>query len=140
MIVIKSGVTNRVKLSIADKRTFASGTTVYFFMEVINDMTQQNKGFYITLSETTARYLMFSIIEPDTHNFVEQGFFTYRIWETTNAALNQGNYVALQSAVTPISRGKLYFDDTANTEVSYTQYTPTDNTNTTNSNTVYLTI
>lgn len=140
MIVIKSGVANNIFLSIADKRTFASGTTVYFFMEVVNDMTQQNKGFYITLAETTARYLKFTITEPATHDFKEQGFFTYKIYETDNAALNQNTYVAALSAITPISIGKLFFNDTANTEVSYTQYTPTDNTNTTNSNTVYLTI
>jgi len=140
MIHISNAVANRVYLSIADKRTFSSDTTVYFFMEVVNDMTKENKGFYITLTETTSRYLLFTITEPDTHNFVHQGFYTYRIWETTNNTLNQGTYIAAQSAVTPIHRGKLFFNDTANDEVPYTQYTPTNNVNTTNSNTVYLTI
>jgi len=140
MIKWTDNSTNIFEISISDTRKVSKGTTPYFFMEVENDMTKVKKAFYCTLVEQAARYVKLSVTEPSTVNLVEQGFYKYTIWETSNDTLTSVNYTSILGDEDLVHKGKLYYDDTANTEVSYTQYTPTSNKNTTNSNTTYLSI
>lgn len=140
MIRWTNDIANDFKISTTDNRKVASGTTPYFAMEVKNDMTKVVKFFYCTLTTIRPRFVQLRVGEPGTVNLVEQGFYTYRIWETDDNTYTLSNYEANLTDDDLVHRGKLYFDDLANDEVTYTQYTPTSNDNTTNSNTVYLTI
>ena len=141
MIKFTNYTINTFKLSISDNRKVASGTTAYWYMELTNDMTKVKKFVNCApLGGHTARFITLRINEPVALDLVEQGFYTYKVYETSNAALDISNYESTLTDSDIVHKGKLFYDDTANTEVSYTQYTPTNNTNTTNNNTIYLTI
>lgn len=140
MIKWTNDTTNVFKISTADNRKVAQGTPAYFAIEIVHDMTKETFFLYSTLSQITGRYVKLSIGEPNMVNLKHQGFYTYKIWETSNNTYNSSNYTSNLDDDDLVHKGKLYFDDTANTEVKYTTYKPTSNTNTTNANTVYLTI
>lgn len=141
MIIFNNDTVNIFKLSISDNRKVVAPETAYFFMELVNDMTKQVKVFYASQAGGhRPRFIVLRVDEPGTVNLVEQGFYTYKLWETNDNGLTLSTYESTLTDDDLVHKGKLYYNDTANTEVSYTQYTPTDNTNTLNNNTVYLTI
>ena len=66
-----------------------------------------------------------------------EGFWKYTVYEVTSALLTDDSTL---TAAEIVEEGKMFVKDEALSEVSYTQYTPSDNENTTNKNTTYLNI
>ena len=138
-------VNNTIKLSLNSKRTISAGSTSYFFIKVVNDMTKDEQFVYPTVASTTARFVTFTFTMVDSSpssgqfNFTHEGFHTYTMYNVTSNSLTNDD--SLES--TDIcQQGKLFFATTLQSEVTYTQYTPADdnNENILNNNTVYIKI
>ena len=89
-----------------------------------------------SLSHNT-RYSQLVFTEGTQVTLNPEGFFTYTVYEVTDNTLTDDSTL---TELDIIEKGKAFVKDGAVTEVSYTQYTPTDNVNTTNSNKIYLNI
>lgn len=142
MVHIVKGQTNNLPVTLREKRVNNSGVTVYYYMKLVNDMTKEE---YFTYGSMTnyPRYSIFAFNDavgsPPNTLPDEEGFYTYTIYEVTDLSLTKEELAALSDNLA-VEKGKAFVSNPAITEVSYTQYTPTDNTNTLNSNTVYLNI
>jgi hypothetical protein len=85
----------------------------------------------------TSRYSHLVFTEGTHVTLTPEGFWKYTVYEVTDNTLTDDSTLTASEIV---EQGKLFVKDNAVTEVSYTEYTPADNTNTTNNNTVYLNI
>ncbi|QDP67568.1 MAG: hypothetical protein GOVbin568_7 [Prokaryotic dsDNA virus sp.] len=138
MILIKADANNSLFLDIHGQEIVAKGTTSYFYFDFINDMTQQSYFAQIAIDATTPRRYKFILNEPTTIDFAkEYGFYTYTIYQSTSNGLSD---TSTFTDVNIVHKGKMHFSKTGVSEVAYTQYTPTDNTNTVNNNTQYISI
>lgn len=134
MVVINKGVANTILLNLTTKKTIASSP--YIFVKLTNDMTKQS--YYVYPTETVEpRYSQLTFTEGVDITLGAEGFYTYVIYQVDDNTLTDDSTLATFRI---IERGKAKVEDASVTEVSYTQYTPTDNVNTTNSNTQYISI
>ena len=133
MVVIFKDTTNRVKLNLTSKRNI--GTNPYIFMKLVNDMTKEAYYLY-PAGLVTPRYSELRIAEGTEINLGAKGFYTYTIYQVDADDLTDDT--GLEDNI--IERGKALVKDNNVTEVSYTEYTPTSNKNTTNNNTQYISI
>jgi|TARA_R100000482_G_C5100509_1_gene135392 hypothetical protein len=142
MVHIVKGIANHLPVTLREKRVNNAGVTIYYNMKLVNDMTKEE---YFTYGSMTnyPRYSIFAFNDavgsPPNTLPDEEGFYTYTIYEVTDLSLTKEELAALSDNLA-VEKGKAFVSNPAITEVSYTQYTPTDNTNTLNSNTVYLNI
>ncbi len=134
MLHIVRGTTNDLPVTLNEKKVYATGTTIYYLCKFVNDMTNKAKYGYGAITGY-ARYTNIRLIEGTDITLTESGFWTYTIYEVTSNSLTNDTGLATSSIV---EKGKAFVKDNNVTEVSYTQYTPTDNTNTTNNNTSYI--
>jgi hypothetical protein len=133
MVVIFKDTTNRVKFNLAGKKNI--GTNPYIFVKLVNDMTKE--AYYLYPTEiVTPRFSELRIVEGVDVNLGAKGFYTYTIYQVDANDLT--NDTGLEDNI--IERGKALVKDNSVTEVSYTEYTPTSNKNTTNNNTQYISI
>ena len=142
MLHIIKGQVNNIPVTLHEKRVNNSGTTVYYYMKLVNDMTKEE---YFTYGSMT-HYAIYSnfafndaVGSPPNELPKHDGFYTYTIYEVTDNTFGNDGDASLNDTLA-IEKGKAFINNNDITEVSYTQYTPTDNKNTTNSNTVYLNI
>jgi hypothetical protein len=104
-------------------------------MKLVNDMTKE--AYYLYPAElVTPRYSQLRIVEGVDVNLGAKGFYTYTIYQVDADDLT--NDTGLEDNI--IELGKALVKDDNVTEVSYTEYTPTSNKNTTNNNTQYISI
>jgi hypothetical protein len=142
MIHITKGQINYVYVTIKEKRVNAADVLSDIpYMKFVNDMTKAE--FYLYPYTTIApRFTRLAIDarEGGAHSLPDdEGFYTYTIYEVTDATFgNDGDSSLTDSQI--VETGKAFIKNPAITGVAYTQYTPTDNVNTTNSNTQYLSI
>ena len=140
MKVINRGVANNLYFTLLDKKHLAVGVGTFYFFKFVNDMTKEAAYLMNTnatsLSHNT-RYSQLVFTEGTQVTLNPEGFFTYTVYEVTDNTLTDDSSL---TALDIVEQGKAFVKDGAVTEVSYTQYTPTDNVNTTNNNTVYLNI
>ena len=142
MVHIVKGIANHLPVTLREKRVNNAGVTIYYNMKLVNDMTKEE---YFTYGSMTnyPRYSIFAFNDavgsPPNTLPDEEGFYTYTIYEVTDLSSTKEELAALSDNLA-VEKGKAFVSNPAITEVSYTQYTPTDNTNTLNSNTVYLNI
>ena len=95
------------------------------------------EAYYLYPSEiVTPRYSELRIVEGVDVNLGAKGFYTYTIYQVDADDLTDDT--GLEDNI--IERGKALVKDNSVTEVSYTEYTPTSNKNTTNNNTQYISI
>ena len=140
MKVINRGVANNLYFTLRDKKHLAVGVGTFYFFKLVNDMT--NEAVYLMNTNATSlshnsRYSQLVFTESTQVTLKPEGFFTYTVYEVTENTLTDDSSL---TALDIVEQGKAFVKDGAVTEVSYTQYTPTDNVNATNSNTVYLNI
>ena len=136
---------NTIKLSLNSKRLIDSSVTSYFFIKVVNDMTKDEQFAYPTVASTTARFVNFTFTMVDSGasasqlRFTHEGFHTYTMY---NVRLNNLTSDDSLTEANVCEQGKLFFDTTEQSEVTYTQYTPNsaNNENILNDNTVYIKI
>jgi len=142
MIHIVKGETNNIPVTLKEKRVNDSGTTVYYYMKLVNDMTKEEYYTYGSMTHYN-RYSNFAFNDavgsPPNSLPNHDGFYTYTIYEVTDLGFGNDGDASLTDSLV-VEKGKAYVSNEAITEVSYTQYTPTSNKNTTNSNTTYLSI
>ena len=133
MVVIFKDTTNTIKFNLTSKKNI--GTNPYIFMKLVNDMTKE--AYYLYPAElVTPRYSQLRIVEGVDVNLGAKGFYTYTIYQVDADDLTDDT--GLEGNI--IERGKALVKDNSVTEVSYTEYTPTSNKNTTNNNTQYISI
>jgi len=133
MVVIFKDTTNTIKFNLTSKKNI--GTNPYIFMKLVNDMTKE--AYYLYPAElVTPRYSQLRIVEGVDVNLGAKGFYTYTIYQVDADDLT--NDTGLEDNI--IELGKALVKDDNVTEVSYTEYTPTSNKNTTNNNTQYISI
>tara|TARA_R110002020_G_scaffold17386_2_gene61130 strand:- start:911 stop:1198 length:288 start_codon:yes stop_codon:yes gene_type:complete len=84
-----------------------------------------------------ARYSHLVFTEGTHVTLNPEGFFKYTVYEVTDNTLTDDSTL---NDTHIVEQGKAFVKDNAVTEVNYTEYTPTDVTNTLNKNTVYLNI
>ncbi|QDP51690.1 MAG: hypothetical protein Unbinned92contig1003_3 [Prokaryotic dsDNA virus sp.] len=143
MIHINKGGLSTFPVTIKEKRVNNSGVTIYYLINLNNDMTKKNWWSY-GAQTITRRYTAFSIndsIGSPPLPLPDEGFYTYKIYEVTSLSIDftdVDNVAVTDSQI--VETGKAFVKDASVTEVTYTQYTPTDNTNTLNSNTQYISI
>ena len=134
MVVINKGVANELYFNLTSKKRLSSSP--YIFIKFTNDMTKQDYFIYPTES-VKPRHSKVDFTEGTDISLGAEGFYTYVIYQvTTNDLTNDSTLTSSRI----IERGKALVKDASVTEVSYTQYTPTSNKNTTNSNTQYIRI
>jgi len=134
MVVINKGLQNELYFNLTSKKKLLNKP--YIFIKFTNDMTKQS--YFLNPNETvTTRYSQVEFIEGTDISLGAEGFYTYVIYQVSVNTLTNDSTLNADSI---IERGKALIKDANVTEVSYTQYTPTDNKNTTNSNTVYIKI
>ena len=142
MVHIVKGIANHLPVTLREKRVNNAGVTIYYNMKLVNDMTKEEYFTYGSMTDYP-RYSIFAFNDavgsPPNTLPDEEGFYTYTIYEVTDLSLTKEELAALSDNLA-VEKGKAFVSNPAITEVSYTQYTPTDNTNTLNSNTVYLNI
>jgi hypothetical protein len=142
MVHIVKGQTNNLPVTLREKRVNNSGVTVYYYMKLVNDMTKEEYFTYGSMTDYP-RYSLFSfndaIGSPPNTLPNEEGFYTYTIYEVTNLGFGDDGDASLNDDIA-VEKGKAFVSNNSVTEVSYTQYTPTSNKNTTNSNKTYLRI
>lgn len=143
MIHITKGGLSTFPTTLREKRVNTSGTTVYYLINLNNDMTKINWWSYGAQTHTP-RLTNFSIndaVGSPPLTLPDEGFYTYKIYEVTSESIDISNVDSVSVTDSQIVEiGKAFVTDNNITEVSYTQYTPTTNTNTTNSNTQYISI
>ena len=133
MVVIFKDTTNRVKFNLAGKKNI--GANPYIFVKLVNDMTKE--AYYLYPAElVTPRYSELRITEGEQSNLGAKCCYTYTIYQVDANDLTDDT--GLENNI--IERGKALVKDNSVTEVSYTEYTPTSNKNTTNNNTQYISI
>jgi hypothetical protein len=140
MLHINRGIQNTIYLTLRDKKHIAAGSAFYIFIKFVNDMTKEATYLMAVSPVAIAHQPRYSriVFTEGTHVTLNpEGFFTYTVYEVTDNTLTDDSTLTSNDI---IEQGKAFVKDGAVTEVSYTQYTPTDNVNTTNSNTVYLNI
>lgn len=143
MIHITKGALSTFPVTLKEKRVNNSGVTVYYLINLNNDMTKKNWWSY-GAQTIKRRYTSFQVndsVGSPPVALPDEGFYTYKIYEVTSLSIDLSNVDTV--AVTEnqiVETGKAFIQDPSITEVSYTQYTPTDNTNTLNSNTQYISI
>lgn len=138
-------INNTIKLSLNSKRLINKGTTSYFFIKVVNDMTKDEQFAYPTVSSTTARFVTFTFTMVDSNasasqfRFTHEGFHTYTMYNITNGTLTSDASLDEDDIC---QLGKLHFATSLQSEVTYTEYTPNtaNNENILNDNTVYIKI
>jgi|TARA_R110000744_G_scaffold5556_2_gene19796 hypothetical protein len=141
MLHIIKGQTNNIPVTLKEKRINASGTTVYYYLKLVNDMSKKEwYGYgFMTHYDRYSNFAINDAVGSPPNTLLNEGFHTYSIYEvTSNAFGNDGDASLTDDLI--VEQGKAFVKDNNVTEVSYTQYTPTDNTNTTNSNTTYIKI
>lgn len=134
MVVINKGQANELYFNLTSKKRLANSP--YIFIKFTNDMTKQS--YFVNPTETVEpRYSLVEFTEGTDISLGAEGFYTYVIYQVEQDTLqNDDDLTDLRI----IERGKALVKDANVTEVSYTQYTPTSNKNTTNSNTQYISI
>ena len=140
MLHITRGIENTVYFTVRDKKVGASGANFYHLFKFVNDMTKEEVFIMGGTNSVITHFIRHSFLtftEGGSIIFNPEGFWQYTIYETTDNTLTDDSTLTTSDIV---EQGKAFVKDNAVTEVSYTQYTPTDNTNTTNKNTVYLNI
>lgn len=140
MLHITRGISNNLYFTLRDKKIQDAGVGHYYFFKFVNDMTKQ--AVYLISSSASslshnARYSHLVFTEGTHVTLTPEGFWKYTVYEVTDNTLTDDSTLTASEIV---EQGKLFVKDNAVTEVSYTEYTPADNTNTTNNNTVYLNI
>ena len=136
---------NTVNLSLNSKRLIDNGSTSFFFIKVVNDMTKDEQFVYPTVASTTARFVTFTFTMVDSSpsaaqfKFTHEGFHTYTLYNIASGSLSNDDTLTEANIC---QQGKLFFDTSLQSEVTYTQYTPADdkNENILNYNTVYIKI
>jgi len=134
MVVINKGVANELFFNLTSKKRLASSP--FIFIKFTNDMTKQDYFVYPT-EIVKPRYSSMSFTEGTHISLGAEGFYTYVIYQVTTNDLSNDSTLTSSRI---IERGKALVKDASVTEVLYTEYTPTSNKNTTNSNTQYLSI
>lgn len=137
MLHITRGIRNTVKMTLQDQRVNDEGVTVYYFFKFVNDMEQKDVFMYGSDLTHYQRYTEISFTEGTDVTLSPEGFWKYTVYEVTDALLEDDSTL---TAADIVEQGKLFVKDDNTTEISYTQYTPTSNENTTNENNVYLSI
>lgn len=143
MIHITKGQASSFSVTLQEKRINSAGTTVYYLININNDMTKKNWWSYGT-QVRYPRYTKFTVndsVGSPPNTLVDEGFSTYKIYEVTSLSIDLSdvdNVAVTASQI--VEQGKVFIKDDSVTEVSYTQYTPTTNTNTLNSNKQYISI
>jgi len=134
MVVINQGVENELYFNLTSKKKLP--LSPYIFIKFTNDMTKVS--YYLNPTEQVEpRYSIVEFTEGVDISLGAEGFYTYVVYQVaTNDLTNDSTLNDNQI----IERGKALVKDANVTEVSYTQYTPTSNKNTTNSNTQYINI
>lgn len=140
MLHITRGISNNLYFTLRDKKIQDAGVGHYYFFKFVNDMTKQ--ATYLMSDQATSlshnsRYSHLVFTEGTHATLTLEGFWKYTVYEVTDNTLTDDSTLTASEIV---EQGKLFVKDNAVTEVSYTEYTPADNTNTTNNNTVYLNI
>lgn len=136
---------NNFKVRTVQKRVYPSASTTYLFMKIVNDITKEEFYTYLDVSSTLQNWELVNFAggQATDIGLEEEVFHTYTIYETTATGLNVDTTLigdTIYGRSTAIERGKIFLVNDRVTEVSYTEYTPTDVTNTTNKNKVYLNI
>jgi|TARA_R100000081_G_scaffold29194_1_gene13309 hypothetical protein len=143
MIHITKGTLTNFSTTLREKRINNSGTTVYYLINLNNDMTKKNWWSYGTQTHTP-RHTLFGVrddIGSPPVPMPDEGYHTYKIYEVTSLSIDLSDVDSVSVTDSQIVEiGKAFVTDPSVTEVSYTQYTPTTNTNTLNSNTQYISI
>ena len=143
MIHINKCTLTPFSTTLKEKRVNNSGTTVYYLINLNNDMTKKNWWSYGTQTHTK-RHTLFGVrddIGSPPVAMPNEGYHTYKIYEVTSASIDISdvdNVAVTESQI--VEQGKAFVSDASITEVTYTQYTPTDNKNTTVKNTEYIKI
>ena len=142
MLYITDGQVNFLYVTIKEKRVNAADVTGDIpYMKFVNDMTKAEFYLY-PFASISPRFTRLTIDAREGGNHTlpnDEGFYTYTIYEVTDATFgNDGDSSLTDSQI--VETGKAFIKNPAITGVTYTQYTPTDNVNTTNSNTQYLSI
>jgi len=143
MIHITKGGNSTFPTTLREKRVNASGTTVYYLINLNNDMTKVNWWSYGAQTHTPrlTRFTINDTIGSPPLTLPDEGFYTYKIYEVTSLSIDISNVDSVSVTESQVvETGKAFIKDDSVTEVTYTQYTPTTNTNTTNSNTQYISI
>ncbi len=135
MVVINKGQANELYFNLTSKKRFFSSP--YILIKFTNDMTKQS--YFVNPTETVEpRYSKVDFTEGTDISLGAEGFYTYVIYQVKTNDLTDDS--TFDADTRTIERGKALVKDANVTEVSYTQYTPTSNKNTTNSNTQYISI
>ena len=85
----------------------------------------------------TRRYSLLSFTEGTHLTLQIEGFYKYTVYEVTDNTLTDDSTL---NDTHIVEQGKAFVKDNNVTEVSYTEYTPSDSKNTLHKNTVYLNI
>lgn len=143
MIHITKGGLSSFPVTIKEKKVNSIGTTIYYVINLQNDMTKANWWSY-GAQTVYPRYTKFQVndaVGSPPVALPDEGQYTYKVYEVTSLSIdfsNADNVAVTDSQI--VETGKATVGDNTITEVSYTQYTPTSNTNTTNKNTQYINI
>jgi hypothetical protein len=124
-------------MTLQDQRVNDEGVTVYYFFKFVNDMENKDVFMYASSLAHYQRYTEISFTEGTHVTLKPEGFWKYTVYEVTADDLTDDSTL---TAADIVEKGKLFVKDDNTTEISYTQYTPTSNENTTNENNVYLSI
>ena len=140
MLHITRRTANNLYFTLRDNKKQASGVGHFYLFKFTNDMT--NRSVYLMNTAATsithnARYSHLVFTEGTHVTLSPEGFFKYTVYEVTDNTLTDDSTL---NDTHIVEQGKAFVKDNAVTEVSYTEYTPTDATNTLNKNTVYLNI
>lgn len=137
MLVINKGAVNKLVLNLTTKKTTYGDGFIYVFLKLTNDMTKQEYYVY-PVEDVKPRLSVLSIEEGVDITLGAIGFYTYVVYLVDDNTLIDDSTLN-ESHI--IERGKVNVTDTASpSEVTYTEYTPTDNANTLNNNTQYISI
>lgn len=116
MIYINKNSSNRVTLTLNEKRTLANPYYIFVF---INTQSKVETVFYMeNLSVNKDRYDLFTLVEGTTVT-LNEGEYTYTVYESETISLISSNW----TGVVEIGR-VIVKDDTATTH----SFTPTDDT------------
>ena len=140
MLHITRRTANNLYFTLRDNKKQSSGVGHFYLFKFTNDMT--NRSVYLMNTAATsithnARYTHLVFTEGTHVTLSPEGFFKYTVYEVTDNTLTDDSTLNDPHIV---EQGKAFVKDNGVTEVSYTEYTPTDATNTLNKNTVYLNI
>lgn len=128
MIYIAKNTSNTVVLTLNEKQTL---TNPDFLFEFVHDDTGEQKLFTTNdLSSYTDRFNKFTITDNTTEDEYngtmdfQKGFHHYTIYEMTQGSPND---LDPDNAVSTLETGKVYVEDTTNSDVEFTEDDETNN-------------